>query len=130
METSLPLADAFDELKNYAEDVAQSSFQNVHDTMRRFAHLLRPDQSIGALLQKLSPEVDFDTWYQETSSPKFGMSPAARLEWPPEIAERVALQAELIRRIADGKIDLDDFLANFFLPSSDYTAELRAFANQ
>jgi hypothetical protein len=107
VEKGPPLTDAFDELEDYAGDISWSSFLNRKDTIIRFSHLLHPEQPIGALLQTLTSQVDFDAWYQETSSPKYGMAPAARLEWPADIKQRVALQAELIRRIADHKVDLD-----------------------
>jgi hypothetical protein len=113
MEKNTLLTDAFEELKDYAEDIGRSSFLNRQDTIMRFAYLLNHEQPIGALLQTLTPQMDFDAWYQETSLPKFGMSPAARLEWPADVKRRVALQAELIRRVADRKIDLEQFFATF-----------------
>ncbi len=106
MEKGPSLTDAFDELEDYAGDISRSSFLNRQNTITRFSHLLHSEQPIGVLLQTLTSQVDFDAWYQETSSPKFGMAPAARLEWPADTKQRVALQAELIRRIADQKIDL------------------------
>jgi hypothetical protein len=57
------------------------------------------------------------------------MAPAVRLQWPTGLAERVALQAELIRRIADELIDFDQFLGTFFLPASGPNAECSDFTN-
>jgi hypothetical protein len=58
------------------------------------------------------------------------MSPAARLEWPADPKQRVALQAELIRRIADQKFDLEEFLANFIMSGGDDASDLQALVNQ
>jgi hypothetical protein len=125
-----PLTEAFEDLKDCTDDIARSSYLNRQETIRHFSHLLAPGQSIGTLLQELVPQVDFDAWYDEVLSPKVGMSPAARLEWPHERDKRVALQAELIRRIGDKTIDLEDFFASFFLTGRDEATDFEAFMNQ
>ena len=109
----LSLVDNLEELRGYAEDVANASYQNVKDAIKRFYYQLRPESPIGIVLSGLLPNVDFDAWYDRVKSTQGGMIGSAELSWPLDLSERVAMQLELIRRMANEEIDILEFVHTF-----------------
>jgi hypothetical protein len=124
-----PLTAAFTELENYAEDVTNASYHNVVDAIRRFNHLLH-SQSIAPVLAPLLPAIDFEAWYKGALATQGGIEGSAHLDWPVDIAERVALQAELVRRIAEGEIDVLNFSFTFNYVANNYNANLWQWVSQ
>ncbi len=124
------LVDALDELNGYAEDVANASYQNIKDSIKRFYYQLRPENPIGMVLSELLPIVDFDAWYARVKSTQGGMVGSAELSWPLARPERVAMQLELIRRMANGEIDIIRFVHTFTYVENDFNSNISQFVAQ
>jgi hypothetical protein len=114
------------EAKERLEEFSRASYQNADDALQRYYHVLRPETAIGSLLASLLPAVDFDAWHSKARATQGGMVGSAKLRWPAETPERVALQLELVRRMANGEIDTLDFAHTFTYAGSRYDDMLRA----
>lgn len=128
-EETQSLVTAFEELEDYAGDVTSASFKNAPDTIRRYYSVLH-SAPIGPLLAELLPGVDFGAWYKTALATQRGMIGSAHLEWPVDPAERVALQLELIKRIAEKHIDVIDFSYTFTYADNDFNLNLSEWVSQ
>lgn len=124
-----PLVCAFKELKDYAEDVTNASYQNIGDAIKRFNHVLN-SLPISQVIDQFLPPVDFDAWHKAALATQGGMVGSAYLDWPVNVAERVALQAELVRRIANGQIDVIDFSYTFNYVGNSFNSNLDQWISQ
>lgn len=127
---STPLFYAFKELKDCVAYINSASYQNIDDGFQRFDHLLRPEGPIGRVLDGLLPHPDYDEWHKNIILTEGGMVGSAKLHWPADIAERVALQRELIHRIADGSIDILDFAHTFTYVDNYHNSNIGAFVQR
>lgn len=121
--------DALEELDNYADDVALASYQTATNAIQRYVARLDTEPLLS-YSQQVLPVVDFDEWYENTQSTIGSMVGSGRLDWPIITTERVALQAELMRRIASGQIDLIEFTYNFHYVENRFDTNIAAFVNQ
>lgn len=120
---------ALTELNNYARDVQRSSQNTVLNAVRRYVMCLGTEP-LAACAHNVLPEVDFDAWYEAALQTTGSMVGSGRLEWPPSIAERVAFQAELLRRLAGGQIDLVDYVYNFHYVENRLSTNTQQFVTQ
>src|SRR5574341_766452 len=120
------LADQMAEAKERLEDFSRASYQNADDVLRRYYHVFRPDASIRSLLASMLPTSDFDVWYSKVLATQGGMVGSAKLSWPVDTPERVALQLELLRRITAEEIQLLEF-ADIFTYAKGFDEMIRGF---
>ena len=99
--------------KDYGEDVVNSSYEYFENNLKRFMHMLEPSEPLGQLADQLLPPVDFDNWYAARLPTGRSMSGSGIIDWPRDRRERVALQRELLKRIADERIPWLEFCDDF-----------------
>src|SRR6202162_3009696 len=99
-------AEAIVAYSDYANDVANSSYENFQNNLRRFMSLFDPEQPLGQIVSQLLPPVAFDEWYTKFDATGGSMVGSSTLDWPLPRREKGALQLELLRRIATGAIDI------------------------
>ena len=112
-QTWTPLAVATQDYFDYREDVLRSDYEFFENSLKRFMQLLEPDELLGKLADHLLPAVDFDNWYAACLQIVGDTVGSDKLNWPVDRPERVALQRELLKRMADGRISWLEFCANF-----------------
>lgn len=116
---------ALRDFQDYADDVSRSRHSTFADAIRRFTSTFVQNTPLGEVVATL-PHVDFDQWYVAQQATVGGMVGSGVLTWPDDSRERLALQVELIRRMALGQLDLLDFTTNFMWAGNninDNTAE-------
>jgi hypothetical protein len=111
------LHDALRDFEDYADDVVAARFPSFTHRLLQLVNVLGPTEVLGQLACELLPEVDFELWYTDCLESWTGKVGSARLEWPPKRHERVAVQLELMRRLANHHIDFLEFSSRF-MPSS------------
>lgn len=115
------------EAKSRLEEISNASHQNIDDAFKRYEYALSGGGLVNEALQGLTPSVDFDNWYADACKTQGGMVGSARLNWPLEPSERVALQYELVKRIAKGEINLTDFTFTFTYQANNFDENNYAF---
>jgi len=125
--SSESVGEALLDAKSRLEEVSRASHQNIDDALKRYAHALSRTGPVGTELAELLPAVDFNSWYQSALATKGGMVGSAKLNWPLEPEDRVALQYELVHRIAAEEIDLTDFTYTFTHEANNFNANNYAF---
>jgi len=121
------LVDMMVEAKERLEEFSRASYQNAEDALRRYCYVLRPNAPVGALLASMLPTVDFDAWHSSARATEGGMVGSAKLSWPADTRERLALQLELLRRIAAGNVGLLDFAHTFTYAGNRFDDMIAAF---
>ena len=121
------LAERIAEAKARLEEVSRASYQNIDDALRRYEHALSRDGLVPTALANALAKISFDDWYTSVSATKGGMVGSAKLTWPLEPDERVALQYLLVQRITAGEIDLTDFTYTFTYERNNFDDNNRAF---
>jgi hypothetical protein len=120
------LREAFEELTDYAHDVRRASYQTVTNAIQRYVARL-DDDPIASIARAMFPPVDFDSWYATARATIKSMVGSGQLNWPVGTEERVALQAELLRRIAGGQIPLVDFAYDFHYVENNFNSNIQQF---
>jgi hypothetical protein len=123
------ITEALEELSRYAEDVRRASHRTAQNALRRYVATLDADP-LGDALRSALPVVDFDAWHFQTLGTIKSMVGSGRLTWPTDLRPRVALQAELLRRIASDQIDLVSFTYDFHYVRNSFDANIAAFVEQ
>jgi hypothetical protein len=115
---------ALRDFQDYADDVSRSRYRTFDDAIRRLASTLVATTPLGDVVAQL-PQADFDQWYNAQLATIGGMVGSGTLTWPIDRLERLAVQVELIRRLASENPDILDFTHNFMYGSDfdDSTAE-------
>ena len=126
-ESRQDLIHALEDAKSILEEMQHSSSQNFDDIFKRYAWTLRPDGQIGTLLTPLLPDTDFQEWYSAIKATQRQMVGSAKLSWPNERNERIAIQYTLIRLISLDKIKLNNFAHNFTYVRGTITDNYIAF---
>ena len=124
------LAPAFRDLEDALHDLRQAQFQNAPNMLAQFVYLLG-DEPLAGFLAAVLPACGFEEWWQKAQQIPGSMVGSGILDWPVERSKRVALQLELCRQLASGKIDLLSFTSNFCYPGmgSTLTGYIRKFAD-
>ena len=117
------------EFQDYAEDVQRSGFQTFDDNLKRLLSVLDATTPMGSLAIRALPQPDFETSHQAALAQAGGLGGGAPLSWPPANAERVALQLELLRRVADDRLDLWKFSHTFLTTSGKYDDMVHALSS-
>ena len=120
---------ALRDLQDFADDVGRANYRTVDDALQRFASTMVPGTPIGDLVGTLPP-VDFHAWLTERKATMGGMVGSATLEWPADKHERLAMQVELIRRMASGWLSVIDFSHTFMWVSSTFDDNISEFVQQ
>ena len=98
---------------DYREDVLRSDYESFENCLKRFMQLFEPNELLGKLADSRLPAVDFDNWYAACLQTVGDTVGSGRINWPVDRYERVALQRELLKRMADGRVSWLEFCANF-----------------
>lgn len=113
--------------KRRLEEVSLASHQNIRDALGRYWYEINPTSSLGGVLKNLIPVVDFDQWYENALPKKGGMVGSSHLQWPFELEQRVALQYELVHRMATGEIEVENFSHTFTYVGNSNNDNIDAF---
>jgi hypothetical protein len=84
---------------------------------------------LGVVMSEL-PTIDFGTWYKQQLSTVGGMVGSGTITWPEDRRERLAMQLELVRRMASGELQLLEFSHNFMWVRNDFDANTGEFVEQ
>jgi hypothetical protein len=124
------LAPAFQDLSDCLSDFRSANFEGANALLSRLVFHFDEEPLRGLLAVSQRP-VDFGKWWAATSVTIGGMVGSGVLRWPNDRAERVALQVELCRRLANGEIKFLDFCHEFTNPhpSKNLTDHARKFCS-
>lgn len=108
------LAPAISDLTDTITVLQSTAPQSCEPVLARLVAQLDAEPMAGFLAHTL-PAVDFATWWRraEESTRRSSVAGAGQLDWPHARTERVALQIELLRRLAHGELRFLDYLMNF-----------------
>lgn len=120
---------ALRDFQDFTEDVLRARHRTFPDAIHRFASTMSQGTPLGDVADQLPP-VDFEEWYSAQRKTVGSMVGSGRLSWPEDRSERLAMQVELIRKIASGQIGLADFSTNFLWVRNDFDANTAEFAGQ
>jgi hypothetical protein len=121
---------ALREFQDYSDDVQRSGFQTFDDALKRLLSVLDATTPMGSLASRVLPQPDFEAWHQTALAQTGGMGGGGSLSWPATNADRVALQLELLRRVADDRLNLWKFSHTFLTTSGKYDDMVHAFSGQ
>lgn len=117
------------ELDAYASDVERASHQTLTNAIQRYVKRLEADP-LGLAINTVLPAVDFDAWYNAAVGSIKSMVGSGKLNWPLEAPERVAMQAELLRRMSGGQIDPIQYTYNFHYVENRFASNIAQFVAQ
>src|SRR5688500_7741752 len=100
-----PIFDAVEELSAYKVDLQRATHSMFDSVLARYVALLKSRTPLGDIGDGDLPRMNFDSWWEEGASKAGSLVGSGRLDWPVDRKHRVALQLELLRRMADGKPD-------------------------
>ena len=127
---TMRLSAALREFQDYADDVFQSRHATFQNALGRCMHSLEPGTPLGEVAARSLPTVKFDEWYEAASSTLGSMVGSGTINWPAAKHERVALQLELLRRMASGTMDVLSYCHTFLYASSYHDDNVREFIDQ
>jgi len=90
--------------KDYGQDVVNSSHEYFENNLKKFMQLLESGEPLGQRADQLLPAVDFDNWYAACLQTVGSGTGGGIIDWPVARHKRVALQRELLKRMADDRI--------------------------
>lgn len=117
------------EFQDYADDVQRSGFQTFDDALKRLLGILEPTTPIGSLARRILPQPDFEEWYNAALAQAGGMGGHRPLSWPSVNTDRVALQMDLLIRVADDRLDLWQFCHTFLTTGTKYDDMVHSFSS-
>lgn len=120
---------ALRDFQDYADDVSRSSHRTFEDAIRRLVTTLVGTTPLGDVVVGL-PQIDFDQWYKAQLDSVGSMVGSGTITWPNNGRERIALQVELMRRLASGNPNIIDFTHNFMWVRNDYDDNISEFVQQ
>jgi hypothetical protein len=120
---------ALRDFQDYADDVSRSRYRTFDDAIRRLASTLVGTTPLGDVVAQL-PQVDFDQWYNAQLATVGSTVGSGTLTWPDDMRERLAMQIELVRRLAAGKPDVLDFTHNFMWVQNNYDDNIAELVQQ
>jgi hypothetical protein len=123
------LRHAVRELNDYAADVRRASHHTVTNALQRYVSRMDAEP-LGTATRTVLPAVDFDAWYAAARATIGSMVGSGELNWPATTPERASLQAELLRRVAVGQIDLVEYAYEFHYVENKFDTNIRAFVTQ
>jgi len=84
---------------------------------------------MGSLTIRVLPQPDFEAWHQAVLTQVGGLGGRGPLSWPPTNADRAAVQLELLRRVADDRLDLLQFGHAFLTTGGKYDDIVHSFSS-
>jgi len=117
------------DFQDYVDDVSRSRYQNFDDAIRRLSSTLVDNTPLGDVIADLPP-INFDEWYNKQLSSVGGMVGSGTITWPVDGRERLAMQVEMVRRLASERLDVIDFAHNFMCVSSRFDDNIAEFIQQ
>jgi hypothetical protein len=120
---------ALRDFQDHAEDVSRARYLNMKDALRRLASTLVPTTPLGDVVEQL-PKVDFDSWYKAQLGTGGAMVGTASINWPDGRDQRLAMQVELIRRLASDRVDLMEFTYTFTYVGNSFNNNTAEFVQQ
>lgn len=120
---------ALRDFQDYADDVSRSSYRTFEDAIRRLVTTLVGTTPLGDVVVGL-PQIDFDQWYKAQLDSVGSMVGSGTITWPNNGRERIALQVELMRRLASGNPNIIEFTHNFMWVRNDYDDNISEFVQQ
>lgn len=120
---------ALRDFQDYADDVSRSRHRTFNDAIRRLASTLVGTTPLGDVVSQL-PRIDFDEWYKAQLATIGGMVGSGTVTWPEGRQERLAMQVEMIRRLASGQLDILDFAYHFMWTGSHHDDNTAEFISQ
>lgn len=126
----MDISEALQDYEDYGQDVVSASYEYFENNLKKFMQLLEPSEPLGQLADQLLPAVDFDNWYATCLQTVGSMAGSGRIDWPPDRRERVALQRELLKRMADARIDWLDYCNHFAYAGSPLDLNVQKLKEQ
>lgn len=120
---------ALRDFQDYADDVSRARYRTFDDAIRRLASTLVGTTPLGDVVAQL-PRVDFDQWYNAQLATVRGSVGSGTVTWPDDRYERLAMQVELIRRLASGKPDIIAFTHSFMWARNNFDDNTSEFVQQ
>jgi hypothetical protein len=124
-----PVRSALVELDDYAGDVRRANHHTVTNAVQRYVARM-DSEPIASLAFAVLPSIDFDSWYEAARATIGSMVGSGTLDWPVATADRVALQAELLRRVAGGQLDLIEYTYDFYYIENRFDTNVAQFITQ
>lgn len=128
--TAEKLTEAIRDYEAYARDVTSSSNSTFENALQRFLALVDVNEPIGLIASATLPDVDFDEFYEKARATVKSMAGSGNLDWPTDKEIRVALQLELLRRIASGQLKVHGICHDFMYAGKNLSSNLRLFLSQ
>jgi hypothetical protein len=120
---------SYRKLKDYAENVENSSYTNFKNSIRIFLYHLGKDEFFSVISENLlNIPSDAVSWYKEAENSMGGTVGSGNLILPDDEDERLALLYDLLRKIESDEILIDQ-LGDVFSTSSQYDDVVQDFNN-
>jgi hypothetical protein len=116
------------EVRAVLDQLTVAGHQNADNLLKRFVHLLAPNTALGGISMQLLPTVDFASWYAAAVGSMGASQGSGDLDFPMDSRERVAMQLQLLRHVADDEQGIRGF--GYMFLSGNYDDRARGFAVQ
>lgn len=123
------LEPSFRDLIETVSDFREASLQSCESVLQRFVHHL-DEEPMAGFLNAVLPTPDFQGWLARANDTVGSMVGSGTLEWPPSRPQRVAMQIELCRAIANKTVRFLDFVHNFMYSGRDLSGHVDGFATK
>jgi len=119
---------ALTDLADALADFECAAFQNAESILSRYLYVL-DSEPLAGFLRSVLPNVNFEEWWGKASCTVGSMVGSGSLTWPPDRAERVALQVQLCRALTVGEIKFINFVHEYCHPGyNSLSAHVQKFA--
>jgi hypothetical protein len=112
------------------DEVMRSSEAFLKDHLANWFEHIDETPAVGALIQSLEAGLDFDKFKEEREATIQSMAGSGQLRWPKGREQRLGMQLQLFRRIAEDKLDAFDFSRNYMGRGVDVDEQIRLFEDQ
>lgn len=106
-----------------------ASHQTASNAIQRYVARL-DSEPMASIVRSLLPDVDFDAFYDAALATMGSMVGSGRLDFPVNVEERVATEAEFLRRIAGGQLNLIQHTYNFHYVTNNFNANIQQWVDQ
>jgi len=125
---SLPL-DLFDQINNAVLDLQSSDLQSYTQPLKRLGRLLR-HRDLTEVNRDLTEGVDLEGFIKEGEATQGGMIGSARLDWPDNDREVLALQLLMVLRFCDDPDYMQDIGHTFYYSGTKIMSSINAVTGQ
>ena len=99
------LEQSFKDLDDALDDFRNAPYRSEHPILKRFVALFDTEPLAG-FIKAVLPKADSTAWLEHAKQSDGGMRGSAKLDWPAERELRVALQIDLVRKLAQNDAQL------------------------